>query len=79
MNRLCLAAERPLVESGTAGYLGQVGCQATKEEAPWPLGALVDWQPGGVVWGGGACLTRNTVRSEGDLWVHSDRKRRRGS
>ncbi|KAG2449988.1 hypothetical protein HYH02_000092 [Chlamydomonas schloesseri] len=24
VNRLCLAAERPLVESGTAGYLGQV-------------------------------------------------------
>ena len=24
MNRLCLAADRPLVESGTAGYLGQV-------------------------------------------------------
>lgn len=26
VNRLCLAAEKPLVESGTAGYLGQVGC-----------------------------------------------------
>ena len=25
VNRLCLAAERPLIESGTAGYLGQVG------------------------------------------------------
>lgn len=24
INRLCLAAEVPLVESGTAGYLGQV-------------------------------------------------------
>ena len=24
MNRLCLAADVPLVESGTAGYLGQV-------------------------------------------------------
>lgn len=24
VNRLCLAAEKPLVESGTAGYLGQV-------------------------------------------------------
>ena len=26
VNRLCLAAETPLIESGTAGYLGQV-CQ----------------------------------------------------
>ena len=25
VNRLCLAAETPLVESGTTGYLGQVG------------------------------------------------------
>ena len=24
VNRLCLAAETPLIESGTAGYLGQV-------------------------------------------------------
>ena len=24
MNRMCLAADIPLVESGTAGYLGQV-------------------------------------------------------
>ena len=27
VNRLCLAAETPLVESGTTGYLGQVGSQ----------------------------------------------------
>ena len=26
VNRLCLAAETPLIESGTAGYLGQVYC-----------------------------------------------------
>ena len=25
VNRMCLAADVPLVESGTAGYLGQVG------------------------------------------------------
>ena len=24
MNRMCLAADVPLIESGTAGYLGQV-------------------------------------------------------
>ena len=24
VNRMCLAADRPLIESGTAGYLGQV-------------------------------------------------------
>jgi molybdopterin/thiamine biosynthesis adenylyltransferase len=24
VNRLCMAAEKPLIESGTAGYLGQV-------------------------------------------------------
>lgn len=30
VNRLCLAAERPLVESGTAGYLGQVRCGAKR-------------------------------------------------
>ena len=27
VNRLCLAAETPLVESGTTGYLGQVGSE----------------------------------------------------
>lgn len=27
VNRLCLAAETPLIESGTAGYLGQVNFQ----------------------------------------------------
>ena len=26
VNRMCLAADIPLVESGTAGYLGQVCC-----------------------------------------------------
>lgn len=29
VNRLCLAAETPLVESGTTGYLGQVGSQTS--------------------------------------------------
>ena len=36
VNRLCLAADVPLIESGTAGYLGQVtvikkvGCHSAK-------------------------------------------------
>lgn len=36
VNRLCLAAGRPLVESGTAGYKGQVG----------------GWEEGGRRWAG---------------------------
>ena len=31
VNRLCLAAETPLIESGTAGYLGQVRFCYTKQ------------------------------------------------
>ena len=33
VNRMCLAADVPLVESGTAGYLGQV-CNITTKLVP---------------------------------------------
>ena len=42
VNRLCLAAETPLVESGTTGYLGQVGCQHS-------CGMCWEWQDGGLM------------------------------
>ena len=34
VNRLCLAAEVPLVESGTAAYLGQVRCYKRPPSGP---------------------------------------------
>ena len=41
VNRLCLAAETPLIESGTAGYLGQVRFCYTKYS--WVEGLGFTW------------------------------------
>lgn len=35
VNRLCLAAETPLIESGTAGYLGQVSSHYISSLPEW--------------------------------------------